>query len=254
MEGGCRSDNVAAQKSVPERVHELYYRAFPDAGCPVTGEAKEKLVSATRSQEQSSSASGAAETSGQCPAAKQSDTSPKYKHPHVYDVYGRRIDQQSKESPGQNVWVMPSFLYYGSDGPEEIDPANRMPKVANQNPAPGQREQLSQYRQRSSIPKGGTDESWVYPSPQMFYNSLVRKNKASDVSERDMDAVVATHNAVNEAAWSRLMQWEKLYSQLFPASSEHEPRLLHFRGRPNDMSPKVRSEMAANCRNCVGWL
>nr|DBA44782.1 TPA_exp: holocytochrome c synthase [Nothoceros vincentianus] len=234
---GCRSENIDSRKTVPEKVHELYHKAFPGAGCPVTSESKDKLVSAARNQEQGSSGSGTAGSSGRDGDAQQSG---KYKNPHVYDVYGRRIEQQSKAGPGSDVWVMPSFLYYGSDGPEEINPANRMPKYANQAPAPGQREALSKYRQTSSIPKGGTEETWVYPSPQMFYNSLVRKKKAGDVTEEDMEAVVATHNAVNEAAWSRLVRWEKLYTQLFPGSSEHEPRLLHFKGRPHDMSPKAQ--------------
>ncbi len=30
-------------------------------------------------------------------------------------------------------------------------------------------------RQKSSIPKAGTEETWVYPSPQMFWNAMLRK-------------------------------------------------------------------------------
>nr|DBA44780.1 TPA_exp: holocytochrome c synthase [Leiosporoceros dussii] len=225
-------------KSVPEKVHELYYRAFPGAGCPVTGEAQEKMLAAARSREQEGASSEAAESSGRDAQVDQSDSSGKYKHPHVYDVYGRRIDGV-KERPARDIWVMPSWLYYG-EAPEEINPANRMPKRANQQPAPGQKETLSTYRQKSSIPKGGTEETWVYPSPQMFFNSLFRKGKASDVTERDMEAVVATHNAVNETAWSRLLKWEQLYAELYPGSAEHEPRLLYFKGRPHDLSPKAR--------------
>jgi cytochrome c heme-lyase len=30
-------------------------------------------------------------------------------------------------------------------------------------------------RQKSSIPKAGTDENWAYPSPQMFWNAMLRK-------------------------------------------------------------------------------
>jgi cytochrome c heme-lyase len=42
-----------------------------------------------------------------------------------------------------------------------------MPSTANQQPAPGQEVSLSVDRQASTIPKGGTDSTWVYPSPQM---------------------------------------------------------------------------------------
>nr|DBA44789.1 TPA_exp: holocytochrome c synthase [Plenasium vachellii] len=225
-----------SKKSIPERVHDLYYKMFPGADCPVTGAAREKLISASRAQE-----SGAQESVAAVSCSSESgEIREKYKHPHVYDVYGRRIDQAQN---GNQVWKMPAFLYYtvlNQPPPEEINPANRMPKHANQQPAPGQMEPLSTHRQRSTIPKGGTDETWLYPSPQMFYNSLVRKKKADDVSERDMEAVVATHNMVNEATWSRLLQWERLYAQLFPDSSQEEPRLLYFRGRPQELSPKAR--------------
>ena len=75
-----------------------------------------------------------------------------------------------------------------------LDPSNNMPVEANQRPAPGQSEIISTTRETSTIPKGGTNSTWVYPSPQMFYNALVRKGKAEDVTERDMEAVVSVHN------------------------------------------------------------
>ena len=46
-----------------------------------------------------------------------------------------------------------------------------MPLEPNQQPFPGQRKPISVERQPSTIPKGGTAAgTWVYPSPQMFYN------------------------------------------------------------------------------------
>lgn len=51
-----------------------------------------------------------------------------------------------------------------------LDPVNQMPREPNQQPVPGQRKPLPRDRVPSSIPKGGTDTAWVYPSPQMFYN------------------------------------------------------------------------------------
>ena len=50
------------------------------------------------------------------------------------------------------------------------DPRNNMPSEPNQQPFPGQRKPISTSREQSNIPKGGTDATWVYPSPQMFYN------------------------------------------------------------------------------------
>lgn len=51
-----------------------------------------------------------------------------------------------------------------------LDPSNNMPWEPNQRPWAGQRAPLSTQRVASSIPKGGTADSWLYPSPQMFYN------------------------------------------------------------------------------------
>ena len=45
-----------------------------------------------------------------------------------------------------------------------------MPLQPNQQPWPGQSKVMSTQRLQSSIPKGGTEGTWVYPSPQMFYN------------------------------------------------------------------------------------
>ena len=48
-----------------------------------------------------------------------------------------------------------------------------MPREPNQQPFPGQRRVISTQRKTSSIPKGGTDSTWLYPSPQMFYNGAL---------------------------------------------------------------------------------
>ena len=66
---------------------------------------------------------------------------------------------------------------------QPIDPTNQMPSTANQQPAPGQTKPLSVTRVQSTIPKGGTESTWQYPSPQMFWNSLVRKGKTDDATE-----------------------------------------------------------------------
>jgi hypothetical protein len=91
---------------------------------------------------------------------------------------------------------------------QPIDPKNNMPATANQQPAPGQEAPLSTHRVQSSIPKGGTESTWQYPSPQMFWNSLVRKGKAEGAAETDMDMVVAIHNEMNERTWRQLLSWE----------------------------------------------
>ena len=102
------------------------------------------------------------------------------------------------------------------DGPvynvysQVIDPANQMPPP-NQAMAPGQTEPLPVERVQSTIPKGGTDSTWLYPSPQMFYNSLVRKSKADNVDVKDVNIVVAIHNEMNERTWRLLTEWESAH-------------------------------------------
>ena len=87
-----------------------------------------------------------------------------------------------------------------------------MPATANQQPAPGQRVPLETKRVQSTIPKGGTESTWQYPSPQMFWNSLVRKGKADGATEEDMGVVVSIHNEMNERSWGELMAWERRHA------------------------------------------
>lgn len=117
---------------------------------------------------------------------------------------------------------------------QEVNPANQMPYNRNQLPAEGQQVPLSTNRVKSSIPKGGTDSTWTYPSPQIFFNALSRKNKAGDVTEADMASVVAVHNSMNEQTWIKLMGWEEYLH------AGKVVKLVRFLGRPNDLTPKAR--------------
>lgn len=147
-------------------------------------------------------------TQSECPIKNEE----KYKNPNQYNVYSQKID-----------------------------PTNQMPAQANQLPAPGQVVPLSTERVKSRIPKGGTeDDTWAYPSPQMFWNALVRKGKAEGSNEKDMDVVVAIHNNMNENTWRQVLAWEELHPTSEPG---REPKLLRFQGKPNDLSPKARLKL-----------
>ncbi|XP_031558379.1 cytochrome c-type heme lyase-like isoform X2 [Actinia tenebrosa] len=97
---------------------------------------------------------------------------------------------------------------------DDIDPLNMMPP-ANQQPSPGQPYPLPTDRVVSSIPKGNSDgEKWVYPSPQMFWNAMVRKGwkwEKDDLKPNDMDHIIRIHNANNERAWDEILRWEALH-------------------------------------------
>lgn len=119
-----------------------------------------------------------------------------------------------------------------------IDPTNQMPSTPHQQPASGQRVALPTVRVESSIPKAGTFEgTWLYPSPQMFWNALVRKNKIDGSREEDMETVVAVHNNMNENTWRQVIAWEAL--KPLPEDPDQQPKLLRFQGRPDELSPKA---------------
>jgi cytochrome c heme-lyase len=81
--------------------------------------------------------------------------------------------------------------------------------------SPGQIHDLPVDREISSIPRpklgDETDAEhegkWEYPSPQQFYNALVRKGQGAP--EEHIEMVVAIHNFLNERAWDEVMQWER---------------------------------------------
>jgi cytochrome c heme-lyase len=123
-----------------------------------------------------------------------------------------------------------------------IDSQNLMPKIAEQKPYPGQTLPLETERIVSSIPKGSftpthqneSNQNWVYPSHQQFYNAM--KRKGFDAHEEDMPAVVGIHNAVNEQTWKEVMRYETR----FHASHCTNIQLVRFQGKPRELSPKAQ--------------
>jgi hypothetical protein len=88
---------------------------------------------------------------------------------------------------------------------DDINPLNQIPSLP-QSPAPLQSVHLPTSRTLSSIPR---DESarWEYPSPQQFYNALVRKGWHTP--EEHVPTMVEIHNFLNEQAWLEVLKWEK---------------------------------------------
>src|SRR4051794_17824017 len=73
---------------------------------------------------------------------------------------------------------------------EPLDPLNQMPTLP-QTPSANQSVHLPTSRTESSIPR---DQSarWEYPSPQQFYNALVRKGW--ETPEVHIETMVEIHN------------------------------------------------------------
>jgi len=131
----------------------------------------------------------------------------------------------------------------GNQDNSDIDPRNMMPPP-NQRPAPDQPFPLPIDRQKSSIPKAGAvsedgkQETWVYPSQQMFWNAMLRKGwrwKDDDLSQNDMAHIIRIHNVNNEAAWREVLKWEALH-----AKECGNPALKHFGGKATQFSPRAR--------------
>jgi cytochrome c heme-lyase len=87
---------------------------------------------------------------------------------------------------------------------ETLDPRTHLP-VLTQERAPLQTTDLPTERTESSIPRDAAG-NWDYPSPQQFYNALVRKGFPTP--ENEVETMVQIHNFLNEAAWDEVQKWE----------------------------------------------
>lgn len=126
------------------------------------------------------------------PTPAQDDSScpvpAEYRNPVVYNVYGEVTNDPSRP-PASSANPLQAL-----QSTQVLDPRNNMPLEANQAPCAGQRKPLLTERVQSTIPKGGTASTWQFPSPQMVFNALRRKNKGEDVTEDDMEGFVNAHN------------------------------------------------------------
>ena len=105
------------------------------------------------------------------------------------------LSKSASAPPVQQCPVQPS---------ETLDPRNHLP-VLTQERSPSQTTDLPTERTSSSIPRDGTG-NWEYPSPQQFYNALVRKGW--ETPEREVETIVQIHNFLNEKAWEEVQKWE----------------------------------------------
>lgn len=184
--------------------------AAAKAGCPHAAAAKAQVEASTESQPNPFRAGS---NGGECPVNKGMSGKVMQALTSANSASGAPGGCPVVAAGSDNLKKKPS-----STGPvynvysQEIDPTNMMPP-ANQEPAPGQQVPLSKERVVSNIPKGGTEGTWLYPSPQMFWNSLVRKGKTDGVQENDIDVVVAIHNEMNERTWQQVVHWESKYKE-----------------------------------------
>ena len=203
--------NAQSSEGASESKYSPRNAKVSESSCPVRSESRARTPSSSSASKKEDPCESA------CPVRtkKENSSSAAYKNPDVYNVYNQKLD-----------------------------PKNNMPSNANQKPSTDQTVPLVRDRVKSTIPKGGTDnDTWQYPSPQMFWNALVRKEKQEGANEEDIDSVVAVHNNMNENTWKQVLVWEGLQGSdpkdgtcCIPGS---EPKLLRFLGRPDDLSPRA---------------
>lgn len=133
------------------------------------------------------------------------------------------------------------------DSKSPLNPLNNIPTLA-QAPSPNQKIVLPLARTISTIPRANSgadpsscpvasgsnststssvdnknnstvnsavkpkEEAWEYPSPQQFYNALVRKGW--ETPEESIEMMVNIHNWMNEAAWVQVRNWEERHAGL----------------------------------------
>ena len=97
----------------------------------------------------------------------------------------------------------------------DMNPLNQMPSLPQTPLDPHtQSAPLPTDRTMSSIPcraEDGKSQTWEYPSPQQFYNALVRKGWETPVEH--VETMVDIHNFLNERAWEEVLRWEKRVAQ-----------------------------------------
>ncbi|KAE8148836.1 cytochrome c/c1 heme lyase-domain-containing protein [Aspergillus avenaceus] len=151
-----------------------------------------------------------------------------------------------------------------------LNPLNYMFSSISQERAPNQTVDLPVDREPSSIPRGDIAGNWEYPSPQQMYNAMLRKGY-TDTPQDAVEAMVAVHNFLNEGAWQEIIGWERLFSnglkegwekcrrgednialdavkEDMAGTQQSQPRLLRFKGRPQELTPKAQILQA------LGWL
>ncbi|CAL8400475.1 holocytochrome c-type synthase [Gadus morhua] len=194
--------------------------ATPPQGCPMDREdPAPKAAPPPGCPMHQSSAGGAVPPAPEAPAAPAAPAGPAHQD-RAYEFVG--CPMKAAASGGQN----------------DIDPTNMMPPP-NQSPAPDQPFPLPLNRKESNIPRHGSDQKWVYPSEQMFWNAMLRKGwrwREESLDPQDMSNIIKIHNENNEQAWQEILKWEALHAGECPCG----PSLKRFGGKAKEYSPRAR--------------
>lgn len=178
---------------LPADSHQLLVIAMGNAGSSARTE-QPASAAATSASASTTAPASASTLPDACPVKQDG-----YRNPAVYNVYGERINDPNAAAQKNPLMALKNS--------EVLDPRNNMPLEPSQLPCPGQRKVLPTERVASNIPKGGTDSTWLFPSPQMVFNALRRKGKGDDVTEDDMEGFVHAHNGEQQVQRRRELEY-----------------------------------------------
>jgi cytochrome c heme-lyase len=159
---------------------------------------------------------------GQSGSASASPTLAQQKNP-LANPHSNATGAPPAECPMHAQAPQPALAQCPIPHSDAINPHNNIPSLGL-NRAPGQVLELPLDRTISSIPRaaGSTygpagpvsgaaqpteaPSKWEYPSPQQFYNALIRKGW--ETPEEHVQTMVHIHNFLNEEAWLEVLKWE----------------------------------------------
>lgn len=147
-------------------------------------------------------------TSRTCPVSHES---PAASSPAKCPVDHQSAAAKPAQCPVDHGSSSPKSAGYPVDH-SPINPLNQMPDLPQQRQS-NQSTDLPLERSESSIPRDNSSK-WEYPSPQQFYNALVRKGW--ETPETHVVTMVEIHNFLNEEAWEEVKKWEKRRTEYVP--------------------------------------
>ncbi|THV67647.1 cytochrome c1 heme lyase-like protein [Aureobasidium pullulans] len=198
------------------------------AGCPVDHEARQAWLDQAKK----------ARSQDAPPPPPQATPSPPIPNNIPHDL--RQIPIQTRYSLDHGAWlaVLPKNMSMMSPAQRgALDTFREISTIPRAGTAEGHDAAATTHSPANNEQESGVDEksgNWVYPSEEMFFNAMKRKNY--DPEAADMRTIVPIHNAVNEQAWKEIKAWEKGRG----SEACGGPRLVSFMGQSKELTPRAR--------------
>ncbi|GAC96543.1 hypothetical protein PHSY_004123 [Pseudozyma hubeiensis SY62] len=214
--GGSSASASAAPPAAPKPSPPKMV-ASSGGQCPIPHEDRDKYLASKSAQASASSADSMASSSSASTSSSKpwsSTLNPLNMMPSLGQ--GQAPEQQTVLSTERVVSSIPRSRSSAAPGASPYDKPSACP-----------------VKHDDSVPSEEQSEKWEYPSPQQFYNALVRKGW--ETPEEHVETMVLVHNFLNEQAWLEVLEWEKL-----AGADSSRAELARFQGKPGTLTPKAR--------------